>query len=382
MEISVLNPFFYPYGGGTENVLLEIYRRLAKKHNITIISGSLKNNQKTTYDEVFGIKIIRLKAHYTNIPGAPLPFLKMEDLNKTILKEHSDIYHINNRYQYFMNNIRTIASINKKIVLTIHNSLPKNIDFATDVAALFYDKFEGRKIMHAADAITCVSKYAMDVTIPQIDIQKSSVIYNGIDYNRYKKRNKNDSIVSDIINKNNLDGFVIFNNGRLVTQKGQIYLIRAFGEFINKYDAKLLIIGNGPLKNNILHLIKKLGLENKIILTGGLREEVMPYYYNASNMFVLPSLYEPFGMALIESLSSELPTIATKIGGIPEIMQRDGLYIKPNSYIDIYKKMIYAYEQIDIMKKKSEAARKRIIKKFDWNLISKKYESLFYELTK
>ncbi len=382
MEISVLNPFFYPYGGGTENVLLEIYRRLAKKHNITIISGSLKSNQKTTYDEIFGIKIIRLKAHYTHIPGAPLPFLKMDELNKTLLKEHSDVYHINNRYQYFMNNVRTITSINKRIVLTIHNSLPKNIDFATDFAALFYDKFEGRKIMHAVDAITCVSKYAMDVTVPQVDKQKALVIYNGIDYNRYKKREKSNEIVSDIINKNNLDGFVIFNNGRLVTQKGQIYLIRAFREFIKKYDATLLIVGNGPLKSNILNLIKKLGLENNIVLTGGLREEIMPYYYNASDMFVLPSLYEPFGMALIESLSSELPTIATKIGGIPEIMEKDGVYVKPNNYIDIYNKMIYTYEKIDIMGKKSKAARKRIIKKFDWDLISKKYESLFYELVK
>ncbi len=382
MEISVLNPFFYPYGGGTENVLLEIYRRLAKKHNITIISGSLKDNQKTTCDEIFGIKIIRLKAHYISIPGAPLPFLRMEDLNKTILNEHSDIYHINNRYQYFMNNVKTIASINKKIVLTIHNSLPKNIDFATDIAALFYDKFEGRKVMHAANAITCVSKYAMTVTIPQIDKQKSSVIYNGIDYNRYKKREKNNEMVSNIIDKNNLDGFVIFNNGRLVTQKGQVYLIYAFKEFVKKHDAKLLIVGNGPLKNNILHLIKKLKLENKVILTGGLREDIMPYYYNASDMFVLPSLYEPFGMALIESLSSELPTIATKIGGIPEIMGNNGLYIKPNSHIDIYNKMTYAYKQIDVMSKKSEEARKRIIKKFDWNLISKKYESLFYDLVK
>ncbi len=382
MDISVLNPFFYPYGGGTENVLMHVYKRLSKKHNITIISGALNPKDHYSKEEINGIEVIRLKSDYYNIPGAPLPFLKMYGLKEAILHQNSQIYHINNRYQYFNGTIRTIKSLNARLALTIHNSLPKNINMATDTFGLIYDVVWGRKIMHAADLITCVSKNAMLTTVPKADLHKAVTIYNGVDSERYKKRSKRQKIVKKIINDLQLDGFTMMNNARFIPQKGHIYTIAAFERFTKKNDAHLLLVGKGPMEKKIKELIILKNLQRNVSIIGGLKEEEMPHYYNTSDLFLFPSLYEPCGLALLEGLSSELPTIASKIGGIPEVMGSYGKYMVPRNIENLYNNMNLLYEHPDYRNKIAKGARKRMVEIFNWDKIAKEYEEYFYTLSK
>ncbi len=378
MDITVLNPYFYPYNGGTENVLLEIYKRLSKKHNITIISGTPPNDKKTTYEEMFGIKIIRLQSQYIHIPKAPLPFLNMKGIRDTIKKEKSDIYHINNRYQYGFGVIRDIKK-NGSMALTIHNSLPKNIDLITDTFGLLYDLIKGRKIIASADIITGVSKDAINVTVPKHTIKKAYVVYNGVNYNLFKHRSKKNPNVKRIIDKLNLDDFTIFNNGRLVPQKGQIYLLKAVKLLIESgYKVNAMIVGYGPRYTYLQKLSKTLGIEKNIILVGKIPQNEIKYYYNAADIFCLPSTYEPASVALLESLASELPTVASRIGGIPEMMGKYGFYIKPKDEYSIYNKIKFVLDNNPNSKSLIKEGRKRMINDHNWDKISKRYEELFY----
>ncbi|MGC8585989.1 MAG: glycosyltransferase family 4 protein [Candidatus Micrarchaeia archaeon] len=369
MHICVLNPYFYPYHGGTEKVLLNVYKRLSKKHEITVITSSMLGVKAPSSDYVDGIKVIRLPTSYISAPGLPLPFAVMKGLNDAITKEHAEIYHINNRYQYNMSNIRAIKKIGK-LVLTIHNSLPKNIDFFTDLGGLAYDVFWGRRMMHESDMITGVSKYAITSTVPEKDRYKSHVVYNGVDFNIYRPLN--------IRHRE----FVILNNGRLVKQKGQEVLLKAFALFAKKYDAKLVIIGKGPLEHKLVKMAEKFEVEKQFSIVSNIKEESMPRYYNSANVFVMPSLYEPAGMALIEAMACETPSIASDIGGIPEVMGNCGVYIKPNDVDMIYNKLVFALENYDYMKKLAKCARRRVIQNNNWDSIAKRYEHLFLGLEK
>jgi glycosyltransferase involved in cell wall biosynthesis len=95
-------------------------------------------------------------------------------------------------------------------------------------------------------------------------------------------------------------------------------------------------------------------------------------------MFVFPSLYEPAGMAMLEALSCGTPTIATKIGGIPEALQNYGEYIKIKDAKSIANAIMKVSSDIGHYRKLALECRENVIKKeHDWDLIAKRYEEVF-----
>ncbi|MGC8496098.1 MAG: glycosyltransferase family 4 protein [Candidatus Micrarchaeia archaeon] len=365
MDICVLNPYFYPYYGGTEKVLLQVYSRLAKKHNITVLTSNAPGKAKST-DYVKGIRVVRLESRYTNFPGLPLPYVSMPGLNEEIIKEKAEIYHINNRFQYAMSNINAIKQTRAKIAITIHNSLPQGIDFLTDSGGLIYDIMIGRRIIHSSDLITGVSKYAIESTVPKNDRGRAHVVYNGVDSKLFRPRKRRHENIIHVL-----------NNGRLVPQKGQEYLIKAVALLAREREIDLTIIGKGPLERKLLNLAAKEGMASRFRIISQIKESEMPRYYNNADVFALPSLYEPAGLALLEAMACATPSIATQIGGIPEVMGKCGLYVEPNSVTSIYEKLSYIVSNTHYAKKLGECARKRVIENNNWDKIAKEYERLF-----
>ncbi|MCL4387667.1 glycosyltransferase family 4 protein [Candidatus Marsarchaeota archaeon] len=378
MDICVLNPYFYPYFGGTEKVLLEIYKRLSKSNNITVITSSV--GSEPGEETIEGIRVLRLKTSQRTLPHLPLPLASMEGLNAAIEKTGAEIYHINNRYQYFSSTIRAIKERSSgRIALTIHNSLPKNIDPITDFGGLAYDMFWGRRIMRSADIITAVSKSAMETTVPIAFRKKSKVIFNGIDYRLFMPSTEKSKVEKTRSLMGFDDGILLISNGRLTTQKGHAYLMRAVAE-LNRIGkpTNLFLIGRGPMEKKLNMLAKKLGIENRVKISHGISEQDLPYYYNAADIFVFPSLYEPAGMAMLEALSCGTPTIATGIGGIPEALKNYGEYIKIKDVKSITDATIKVFSDMQRYKKLALECRENVIKKeHDWDTIARKYEESF-----
>ncbi|MGC8652317.1 MAG: glycosyltransferase family 4 protein [Candidatus Micrarchaeia archaeon] len=372
MDICVLNPYFYPYHGGTEKVLLQVYSRLSKRHNICVITSAAEGQKSKSIDYVKGIRVVRLPSRYISAYGLPLPFVAMRGLNDEIIKEGAELYHINNRYQYFQGNINAIKKVGAKLALTIHNSLPRGIDPFTDKGALLYDLLIGRKTMRAADVITGVSRYALVSTVPSAYMQKSHVIYNGVDYRIFKHAGKDFNL--GVVERGSN---VVLNNGRLVKQKGQEILLKAFAMVQQSYDTDLIIIGRGPLERKLIKMAEKLGVAKRLHMLSGLSENELPAYYNLADTFVMPSLYEPAGLALMEAMACEVPAIASRVGGIPEVLGRCGMYIKPRDINMIYRKIRFAIENRDELTGLARCARRRVMANNDWDKIAKSYERLF-----
>jgi glycosyltransferase involved in cell wall biosynthesis len=383
MDICVLNPFFYPYNGGTEKVLLEVYKRLARKHNITVLSAVLYPGDKKQVEEIFGIRVVRLPSKYFNIPMMPLPFVQMKGLQDAIKRTRADIYHINNRYQFFSNNVRAVRSVGGKVAITIHNSRPKNIGVFTDGAGFAFDVTSGRLLMSDADLITGISRNTITTTVPRRYHRKSHVVYNGVDFTRFCPRKENSKMRS-IRKQLSLADNVILHNGRLVPQKGQRYLMRAFSRFHmrRKDDYSLLIIGRGYLYDYLAELATKLDITDRFQIISGISEEDLPLYYNIASVFVMPSTYEPASVALLEGLSSGVPTIASKVGGIPEMMKDGGIYVRPRKADDIERQLHNVFSGKVDVGEKINRGRKIIIKEHNWDDIAKEYERLFEETVK
>ncbi len=360
-------------------MILEVYRRLAKKHQITVVtSNSFGENKRV--EELFGMDVVRLKTDYINIPKAPLPYLKMHGVREAIRECDADIYHINNRFQYTLGDVKEIKK-NGKLAITIHNSLPQNIDLLTDYGGFLYDATIGRRIIGSADLITGVSTYAIRTTVSKRDLERSHVVYNGVDYHAFAKRARGDARVKKIIDRFSLDSSTLIDVGRLVPQKGHAYLIKAVHRVSERVDMKLLILGDGPHHRYLKNLSERIGLQDSVIFAGKVEHDSAPYYYNASDLFSLQSTYEPASVALLEALSSEVFCVVAKTGGMPEMMGKCGIYSVPKDPDNIYMKIMEALN-IDRREKRrlSTEGRRRMLAVHNWGKISKQYETLFYNV--
>lgn len=156
---------------------------------------------------------------------------------------------------------------------------------------------------------------------------KISVIYNSFD----------PSVILDdkeeVRREYNLSGNIIISVGRLVPWKGFITLIEAMPRILEGDPrSHLLIIGDGPEKENLNAKIVSLGMEDKVTMLGRLPHEELLAYLKASDVFVLNTAYEGFSHQLLEVMASGIPVITTNIGGNPEIIEdkKNGIFIEFN----------------------------------------------------
>ena len=166
--------------------------------------------------------------------------------------------------------------------------------------------------------------------------------------------------------------------GLSTQQKGQAYLIRAVAELIKEgNDVRLLIIGKGPMYNWLYKYASRLKIADRFEIISGIPEEEIPYYYNASDLFVLPSLYEPAGMALIEAMACGVPSIATRVGGMPEMGQDTVSYSKPRDYASIKEAIMNCLTDSKNARDRASRAISLVKKRNDWDIIAKEYEDCF-----
>lgn len=121
----------------------------------------------------------------------------------------------------------------------------------------------------------------------------------------------------------NLDGKVVLYVGRLEPRKGVGTLISAMKDV----DGTLLVAGSGSMLPVLRNKAKLLGISNRVKFLGTVSYSILPLYYRASDVFVLPSLSEAFGIVLLEAMASGTPVVGTKVGGIPEIVDGCGMLV-------------------------------------------------------
>ena len=167
--------------------------------------------------------------------------------------------------------------------------------------------------------------------------------------------------------------------GRLTKQKNFPLLIRLFKLVVekNNFDVELHIVGDREDKNEILNLIKKEKLENKIILHGSLLGKDLYDIYSNSDIFILTSRYESLGLVLIEAMASGLPIIVSNITAVKNIVKNNiiGLLVKPSP-----KNFAQTIEKLT----GDSQLREKLIKnglekvrKYDWNKILQKLEYIY-----
>lgn len=173
------------------------------------------------------------------------------------------------------------------------------------------------------------------------------------------------------------DRFVFGNIARLVHRKGQVFLINAFAQITREApDARLVIIGVGNLAKDLNNISLKKGVADKVIIETD-RATNPARFLKAFNVFVLPSLVEPFGIVLIEAMSAHLPIVAANVDGIPEVVGDSGFLVPAGDVSALAQALRKTYK---LSKEELQTIGARSYQRLWENFSIEKYHKAFQEV--
>ncbi len=243
----------------------------------------------------------------------------------------------------------------KPFVLTQHNTFIK-YDNVFDHIEKINDLIIGKEALSEADKIITVSNatkdYVMSLGAKQ---EKIRVLHNGVDLAHFRPiPGKKEEMRRKLgISK---DAFIALTVRRLVYKNGVDTLINAANIAVRKNPKiSFLVVGKGPSQNCALARIHQLGIENSFRLAGFVSDEDLPSYYNAADVFVLPSKSgEGLPLVALEAMACGLPVIATDVGGIGEILTQEFGKLVPPNMPELLAEAILEYSMSDLSLHKLE----------------------------
>jgi len=171
-----------------------------------------------------------------------------------------------------------------------------------------------RKGMEQANKVIAVSHFTRNIIISRygISAEKVEVVYNGVEHN------PNSALAETHIDKN--EKIVLFL-GRITMQKGPDYFLAAAKKVLEIMDnVKFVMVGSGDMMHRAIEMAAWLGIGHKVLFTGFLRGEDVQKIYKMADLYVMPSVSEPFGIAPLEALGHDVPVIISKQSGVSEVL--------------------------------------------------------------
>jgi len=169
--------------------------------------------------------------------------------------------------------------------------------------------------LHGAGRVICVSRFTRDIVTSRYGVPESKcrVVYNAITVNGEPIPSTVKSIEKD-------DKIVLFL-GRITMQKGPEYFLAAAKKVIQVMDnVKFVMAGSGDMIRRMIELAAAMGIGHRVTFTGFLRGDDVDRIYEMADLYVMPSVSEPFGLAPLEALSHDVPVLISKQSGVSEVL--------------------------------------------------------------
>lgn len=247
--------------------------------------------------------------------------------------------------------------------------------------------FGSRRVLKDADGIICVGQAEFDAIRRQYPSRRVYLVPNGVDVQWFAK--------ADGAAFRERHGFgpqerIVLCVSRIDPQKNQLGLVRAFARFAATHSEHCLVLV-GPVsvesyRDEVVAEIQRLGLHDKVrIIEGMLPDDpLLPSVYKAAEMFVLPSVHEPFGIVVLEAWAAGVPVLASRIGGIPgfAVDRETALLVEPGNENDLIEAMHELAGDAALRAELSERAFRAVETGFDWPVIAGRMRDIYERLTK
>tara|TARA_B100001559_G_scaffold131828_1_gene110917 strand:- start:2747 stop:3874 length:1128 start_codon:yes stop_codon:yes gene_type:complete len=302
----------YPTFGGSGVVATELGIELSQKgHEVHFI----------TYSQPVRLDALSSNLHYHEVTVPDYPLFKYEPYELALSSKIYDVIHkykidvlhvhyaIPHAYAAYMaKKILNENGYKIPIITTLHG---------TDITLVGNHPFYKPAVtfsINKSDIVTCVSKSLMEDTREFFGIKREiKVIPNFIDIDRYEK--KHNMCEKNFISEGDEKIIVHVSNFRPL--KRIIDVIKIFEKVNSKISSKLIMVGDGPDKKKAKDYLRKNNLKNKVIFLGKTNE--VDEILCSSDLFLLPSEKESFGLAALEAMALKVPVISTNTGGLKEL---------------------------------------------------------------
>lgn len=360
--------------GGSESYLRNLLKgfSLIDKENEYYIFTSI-NNYNTFEFNTNNFHLV--KCNIDNSNRVKRLYYQNVKLPKQIKKIELDL-------MFFPTYTRCLDSLNKiKIVSNIHDlqykHFPEYFSFSKKLVFKIFYPLSIKK----SDCLISISNFVKKDVIQyfgQKYSNKIKTIYNPIDFNG----------IGIVTSEENLKCFnvdskkYILSVASLLPHKNITTLIKAFNYFINQSgDYKLILVGiKGRSTNTVTSLIREFKIEDKVIVTGFVSNEILAALYQNAVLFVSPSLFEGFGMPLVEAMYSKVPVITTREASLLEVTMNKSFYYEPAK-----DSKILAQKILEVLKNypsDEELAKlaKEVYQRYNVRKITKEYIEYFKEV--
>lgn len=377
-----------PYYGGIESYIQNLSKFLVKNgHKVTVITSKIPRNSPRLENKE-GVKIVRLTtpAIVSGFPLIPHLFFKLFAISK-----NADIIHAHINSPSIIEIAAFVSKLsNRPLVVTYHADpilQDLNTEFSRYVKPIlgtYLNKSMDLILKRAQKIIVTTPLYMEKSNFLQNYLHKVVVIPNSIDI--YSFREQNPQVIQDLKREYNIkNNRIILFVGRLVKYKGIEYLFKAMKTVIQTFkNTCLLIVGDGPLRNNLEYLSSKMNLETNIVFVGNVNSRILPNIYRIADLFVLPSISnsEGFGIVLLEAMAHAKPVIASNVGGIPHIVKNgfNGLLVAPRNYKELGNRIIDLLSDNVNSQKLGQRGQEYIIKNYSWEQTIKQIIEIYQDI--
>lgn len=333
-RLCIVTHTFLPHVGGIERVVYEQGKRLIKAgFDVTVLTSRMHTPESYVIGKIKVQCYDSLNAAFGL--GIPYPVPQVNSFKPFFeCVKQSDLVHVHGHpYLSSFYAAKLAKFCEKPVVLTQHNTFIGYSGSVWDHVEWLNDATIGKQVLKNSDRIITVSNatknYVLSLTA---NSAKITVIHNGVDVDRFKPSPDTRSIVRKKFDITN-NAIIALTVRRLVYKNGIDTLIDSARIALQQNpNLTFLVVGTGPDHETIQERIQQLGISNRFLLAGFVSDSDLPAYYNAADLFVLPSKSgEGLPLVTLEAMSSGLPVIATDVGGIKEVIVQDcGTLVSPD----------------------------------------------------
>jgi len=362
----------YPTYGGSGAIAAELGIQLGQRgHRVHFVSYALPFRLQTFHQNIFFHQVETMS--YPLFEHAPYTITLAAKMADVVTAEGLDLLHVHYAIPHAVSAYlaRETVGGRVKVVTTLHGTDITLV--GTDPSLHSITRFA----INMSDRVTAVSSYLEQRTRETFQpTQPVRVIPNFVDTDQFRPGQEEaarrrfahpgERILLHLSN---------FRPVKRVTD-----VIRIFARVRQEIPAKLLMVGDGVERPTAQHLVRELNIEKEVFFLS--RQEDIAGLMTVADLFLLPSELESFGLAALEAMSCEIPVIASRVGGLPEVIE-DGVsgFLRPVGDVEgMAREALRLLGDAVLHRRVARAARQRVLDHFDAPRVIPQYEAIYREL--